>query len=76
MKNFMIAHFICSNDYRIIPTTPIADSLVTHCNNRGDKLIYSTLEQAQSAVDGMERAIENRHGRPWMVFQETGYGLS
>lgn len=76
MKNFIIAHFICSNDYRIISTTPAGDALVAHCNNRGDKLIYSTLERAQAAANGMEQAIANRPARPWLIFQETGYGLS
>lgn len=74
MKNFKIIS--CDTKFKISPITDIGASLALHCNMRGDKLIYSTLERAQAAADAMDNAIENRPNRSWMIFKENDHELS
>ncbi len=74
MKHFIIAHFICTNDFRIFPTTDKGRDLANHFTNRGGKFTFPNEYWANSAASAMDQVIESH--APWLPFKETGYGLS
>ena len=67
MPNFKIIP--TETDFQIIPLTAIAGSLIKHCHNHGMDMLYPTQAGAESAIARMDRAIENRNGKPWQAFK-------
>lgn len=64
MSNFKIVRE--DDKFRIMPLTPIGESLCDHCQFHGDLLTYASLDCAVAMLGGMENAVQNRKGQPWM----------
>jgi len=65
--NFVISH-TADNQHKLFPLTEMGRSLAKHCHAHGDDLVFPTYQGARERAMEMDRAIENRNGRPWITF--------